>query len=396
MMQTADVVIVGGAAVGSAVAHYLTSDPAFSGRVVIVERDPTYAACATALSAASIRHQFSNPVNVAMSRYGTQVLRRFKADFGLDPGFHEGGYLFLAATQSQEATLAANHAVQKGLGADVVLWSQDRLAAAFPHLATDDILVASYGRSGEGWYDPVALMTGFRQSARTRGAEVIRAEVTGLTRDRDRITQVHLSDGTAIACGWVVNAAGCRGAQVAAMAGVDIPVAPRKRTVFVFDCRESPEGTARVNGGRLPLMIDPSGVWCRPEGRLWLAGSAPDPDPDVDPDDLDPDHDQWEETVWPALAARVPAFEAVKVIRAWAGQYDMNTLDANAILGPHDEVSNFLFANGFSGHGLQQSPAVGRGLAEWIVHRRWVSLDLSPLGFDRVRAGQPFLERAVI
>jgi glycine/D-amino acid oxidase-like deaminating enzyme len=396
MMQTADVVIVGGAAVGSAVAHYLTSDPAFSGRVVIVERDPTYAACATALSAASIRHQFSNPVNVAMSRYGTQVLRRFKADFGLDPGFQEGGYLFLAATQSQEATLAANHAVQKGLGADVVLWSQDRLAAAFPHLATDDILVASYGRSGEGWYDPVALMTGFRQAARTRGAEVIRAEVTGLTRDHDRITHVHLSDGTAIACGWVVNAAGCRGAQVAAMAGVDIPVAPRKRTVFVFDCRESPEGTARVNGGRLPLMIDPSGVWCRPEGRLWLAGSAPDPDPDVDPEDLDPDHDQWEETVWPALAARVPAFEAVKVIRAWAGQYDMNTLDANAILGPHDEVSNFLFANGFSGHGLQQSPAVGRGLAEWIVHRRWVSLDLSPLGFDRVRAGRPFLERAVI
>jgi glycine/D-amino acid oxidase-like deaminating enzyme len=124
MMQTADVVIVGGAAVGSAVAHYLTSDPAFSGRVVIVERDPTYAACATALSAASIRHQFSNPVNVAMSRYGTQVLRRFKADFGLDPGFHEGGYLFLAATQSQEATLAANHAVQADQGADVVLWSR--------------------------------------------------------------------------------------------------------------------------------------------------------------------------------------------------------------------------------------------------------------------------------
>ena len=143
-------------------------------------------------------------------------------------------------------------------------------------------------------------------------------------------------------------------------------------------------------------MIDPSGVWCRPEGRLWLAGSAPDPDPDADPDDLEPDHSQWEDTVWPALAARVPAFEAVKVIRAWAGQYDMNTMDANAILGAHDEVSNLILANGFSGHGLQQSPAVGRGLAAWIVHGRWVTLDMSPLGFARVRAGRPYLERAVI
>ena len=395
-MPTADVVIVGGAAVGAATAHYLTADPAFTGRVVIVERDTTYATSATALSAASIRHQFSTPLNVALSQFGTQVLTRFATDFGIDPGFHQGGYLFLAATPAQVDTLAANHAVQVGQGADVVLWSPADLSAAFPHLATDDILAASYGRSGEGWYDPVALMTGFRKSAQSRGAQVIRGEVTGLTRSGDRITHVHLADGSTIACGWVVNAAGCRGPRVAAMAGADIPVAPRKRTVFVFDCRESPEGTARVGGGRLPLMIDPSGVWCRPEGRLWLAGSAPDPDPDADPDDLDPDHAQWEDTVWPALAARVPAFEAVKVIRAWAGQYDMNTLDANAILGAHDEVSNLILANGFSGHGLQQSPAVGRGLAEWIVHGRWVTLDLSPLGFARVRDGQPYLERAVI
>jgi len=395
-MQTADVVIVGGAAVGAATAHYLTADPDFAGRVVIVERDTTYATSATALSAASIRHQFSTPLNVALSQFGTQVLQGFETAFGIDPGFQQGGYLFLAATPAQVDTLQANHAVQAGQGADVVLWSPAELAAAFPHLATHDILAASYGRSGEGWYDPVALMTGFRKSAQSRGAQVIRGEVTGLTRDGDRITHVHLADGTTIACGWVVNAAGCRGPRIAALAGADIPVAPRKRTVFVFDCRESPEGTATVGGGRLPLMIDPSGVWCRPEGRLWLAGSAPDPDPDADPDDLEPDHAQWEDTVWPTLATRVPAFEAVKVIRAWAGQYDMNTMDANAILGPHDVVSNLILANGFSGHGLQQSPAVGRGLAEWIVHGRWVTLDLSPLGFARVRAGRPYLERAVI
>jgi glycine/D-amino acid oxidase-like deaminating enzyme len=133
-----------------------------------------------------------------------------------------------------------------------------------------------------------------------------------------------------------------------------------------------------------------------PEGACFIAGCTPDPDPAVAAEDFEPRHDEWEDVVWPALAARSPAFEAVKLTGFWAGHYDMNTLDANAIVGPHPEIGNFLFANGFSGHGLQQAPAVGRGLAEWIVTGGWQSLDLSPLGFARIAEGRPFRELAVI
>jgi glycine/D-amino acid oxidase-like deaminating enzyme len=186
-----------------------------------------------------------------------------------------------------------------------------------------------------------------------------------------------------------VNAAGGRGAEVAAMAGLTLPVERRKRTVFAFTCAEPPPG-------RLPLMIDPTGVWCRPEGAGFIAGAAPDPDPAVDADDFEPRHQEWEGQVWPALAERSAGFEALKLTGFWAGHYDMNTLDHNAVVGPHPQVSNFHFANGFSGHGLQQAPAVGRAIAEHILHGQYRSLDLGPLGWARVGVSAPFPERAVI
>ena len=161
----------------------------------------------------------------------------------------------------------------------------------------------------------------------------------------------------------IVNASGPRAALTARMAGLDVPVEPRKRTLFVFDCAQTPEGSATVNGGRLPLMIDPSGVFCRPEGRYFLSGAVPTDDPAVDWDDFEPRWEEFDDIVWPALAARSPAFESIKVVNQWAGNYDFNTLDHNVIVGRHPVVANFLFANGFSGHGLQQGPAAGRGVA---------------------------------
>lgn len=396
-----DVVIVGGGVIGSAVAYYLTCDTGFRGRVLLVERDPTYAQSSTALSASGIRVQFSNAINVQISKYGAQVIRDFPdmmqvGDDRPSLNFHPGGYLFLASTGAQAQILRENHQVQRDCGADVVLWTRDQLADAFPHLRVDNIELASYGQSEEGWFDNTGMMNGFRAKARAQGAEVIRDEVVAIGRDGGRVSSVTLASGRTIATGHVVNASGPRAALTARMAGLDIPVEPRKRTLFVFDCAQTPEGSARVNQGRLPLMIDTSGVWCRPEGRFFLTGAPPADDPAVDWDDFTPREDEFEDIVWPALAERSSAFEAIKLINRWAGHYDYNTLDHNLIVGPHPDLPNFIFANGFSGHGLQQGPATGRAVAELILHGGYRTLDLTDVGYARIPANRPFLEKAVI
>lgn len=401
MKESYDVVIVGGAVIGSAVAYFLTANLDFNGSVLVVERDPSYAKASTALSSSSIRVQFSNAVNVKISQFGMQFIRDFAQTMQIgddrpDLNFHPGGYLFLANTASQAQVLRENHAVQRACGADVVLWGAEDLARAFPHLRVDDILLASYGRSGEGWFNNTGLMWGFRNKARAQGAEYVTDEVVAIAREGARVTGVTLKSGATVAAGTVVNASGPRAALTARMAGLDVPVEPRKRTSFVFDCATSPEGSATINQGRLPLMIDPTGVFCRPEGRYFLAACVPVEDPAVDWDDFEPRYAEFEETVWPALAERSPAFEALKVVNQWAGHYDFNTLDHNLIVGRHPEVENFVYANGFSGHGLQQGPAAGRGVSELITYGGFRTLDLTEVGYERILANRPFLEKAVI
>lgn len=401
MRDAYDVVIVGGAVIGSAVAYFLAANPDFDGSVLVVERDPTYRTASTALSAASIRTQFSNAINVRIGRFGVEFIRNFAqtmqvGDDRPDLGFREGGYLFLAGTAAQAATLEENHAVQVAQGADVVLLAPDALKAAFPHLNVDDLVLASYGRSGEGWFSNTGLMNGFRNKARALGAEVTKDEVVAIARDGRRVTGVTLASGRTVGAGTIVNASGPRAALTARMAGLDIPVEPRKRTLFVIDCARSPEGTASVNGGRLPLTIDVTGVHCRPEGRYFLTGAVPPVDEAVAFDDFEPMDAEFDEIIWPALAARSPAFEAVKVINRWAGHYDFNTLDHNLVVGRHPEVTNFVFANGFSGHGLQQGPAAGRAVSELIIYGGYRTLDLTEVGFERILENRPFLEKAII
>lgn len=401
MRTSYDVVIVGGAVIGSAVAYFLTANPDFKGSVLIVERDPTFRHASTALSAASIRTQFSNPVNVKIGQFGIDFIRSFATRMAVgddrpDLNLHEAGYLFLAATAAQEQVLRENNAVQRALGADNVLWSQEELARALPHLNVDDVRLASYGRSGEGWFSNTGLMNGFRAKARAQGADYVADEVVAIGRAGARVTDVTLKSGAVIQAGTVINASGPRAALTARMAGLDLPVEPRKRTIFVFDCANSPEGTATVNGGKLPLVIDHNGTFCRPEGRFFLAGCPPVEDPAAAFDDFEPRHHEFEDIIWPHIAARSKAFEAVKLVNFWAGHYDFNTLDHNLIVGRHPEVTNFIFANGFSGHGLQQGPAAGRAVSELITYGGFRTLDLSEVGYERILEGRPFLEKAVI
>lgn len=391
--ERADVVIVGGAIVGSAVATFLASRPDFGGRIVVVERDPTFRTSSTTLSAASIRLQFSTPLNIDISRFGLDVVKhpdRYLAVDGEVPqlDFVENGYLFLA-TDAGLATLEHNHAVQRARDVPVTLLTPSELAARFPWMSVDDLAGASLGLADEGWFDAYALLQGVRRKARSLGVAEIVGEVTALDLDGDRVAGVRLADGSAIAADWVVNAAGPRAADVAAMAGVQLPVRPRKRLVYHF---ESP-----ATLGAAPLTIDPSGIYFRPEGPAYLAGFSPhgnDPDPDTL--DLSVDYAPFESFVWPTIAQRVPAFDRLRLLDGWAGHYEVNTLDHNAVVGPHPRIANLLFANGFSGHGLQQAPAVGRGLAEWITLGRYESLDLSPLGYERIEREAPILELNVV
>ena len=377
-----DVVIVGGGAIGSSIAYHLVSAPDFSGSVAVVERDPTYARASSALSASSIRQQFSTPLNIHLSRFGIDFLRCAPELLGVDLGLREPGYLFLASSAG-EAVLRANHAVQRGEGCAVELLEAAALAARFPWLSTDGIALASLGTANEGWFDGPALMQAFRRRARDLGAVYFADEVVELAADA-----VTLRSGGRLEAGTVVLAAGAWSGELAATAGIALPVEPRRRSVFVVDVREPP--------GLTPLTIDPSGVWFRPEGRFYLAGTTPADGNDPAGAPLEVQHAEWDDMVWPALAARVPAFEAAKVVNAWAGYYEYNTFDQNGIVGRHPAMENLVFATSFSGHGMQQSPAVGRAVAELIVQGNYRTIDLSPFGYERISAGRPIRELAVV
>lgn len=402
--ETADVVIVGGAAIGSSVAYHLAADPGFKGRVVVIEKDPTYRYSASALSAASIRQQFSSAVNIRISLHGIGFLREIGVHLSVDGevpaiDLHEGGYLYVASGEGAPV-LAANQRLQQAEGADIALYAAEMLRSKFSWLNTSDLACGTYGVSGEGWFDGWALLQAFRKKARSLGVEYRQGEVGRYLVEGGRVTGVELADGSRIACGTVVNAAGSHGARLAGSAGVAIPVAPKKRYVFTFTCKGEVDNC--------PLLIDTSGAYCRPEGKrgsegqMFICGASPTEgqhDPDWDEKAADVEDVDWsffEETVWPALAHRISAFEAIRPGRAWAGPYDMNGLDGNAIVGPAANLANLYLANGFSGHGLQQSPAVGRGLAEHIAHGRYLTLDLADLGHERIVANRPLLEANII
>ncbi|HUG61283.1 MAG TPA: FAD-binding oxidoreductase [Methylomirabilota bacterium] len=392
-MESFDVVIIGGAVTGSSVAYHLAADPAFGGRVLVLEPDPGYTLSASALSAASIRQQFSSAVNVKISLHGIEFLReigdRLEVDGERpDVGLTEGGYLFLA-TPAGRAVLAENHRTQTTLGADIAFLEPDGLAARFPWLATADLAAGCFGLSGEGWFDGYALVQAFRRKARSLGVEYRAVGAAGVICEGGRVTGVRLEGGGVVACGAVVNAAGAGGRAIAASAGVEIPIAVKKRMIFTFKCADPVPGC--------PLLIDPTGVYVRPEGEGFLCGVTPpeERDPDFD-GDYAVEWDLFEDTIWPTLAARAPAFERIRPGRAWSGVYDMCAFDHNVLLGAPAELPNLYLANGFSGHGLQQAPAVGRGLAELIVHGGYRSLELSDLSPDRVRLGRPVLEKNVV
>jgi len=382
------VVIIGGAIIGSFTAYFLRKE-GFKGEIKIIEKDSTYQFSSTALSAASVRTQFGCPFNIGMSLFSVDLFKNVKQHFGdeADIGFDERGYLMLGSPESAELQ-RANALMQREKGASIEIYTPAQAAARYPWLNVDDIGIATYGSANEGWFDAWALLQLVRKEARKLGAEYIAGEVVGVGKTGDAVTGVRLSDGKIVPCDWCVNAAGPAGGQVASLLDIHIPVEPRKRTVFHF--------TSPVTGEGFPMLFDNSGLWIRPEGDGFIAGIAPDENNDVHPEgDFEPAHELLEGKLWELLAHRIPAMEQLRLRRAWAGHYEMNLLDHNGIVGAHDTIKNFMFATGFSGHGVMHSPATGRAIAELITHGRYTSLDLSPLGYERIRDKQPIVESVV-
>nr|WP_282563282.1 FAD-binding oxidoreductase [Gymnodinialimonas phycosphaerae] len=390
-----DVVIVGGAIMGSSTAWFLTDNPDFDGSVLVVERDPSYEFCSTAHTNSCMRQQFSTELNVRISQFAADFVKNIRARMGDDDripplSIRSFGYMYLADTEGFADVLRENIKVQHAAGAATQLMTPDEIRSTYPFYNVDDIVLGSINTVDEGYWDGAAVFDWWKRQARERGVDYVANEVVAMNRDGRRITSVTLKTGEVIACGQVVNASGPRAARTARMAGIDVPVEPRKRYSWVFKA-ETP-----LNRD-LPLTIDPSGVHCRENGGgTYQAGGHADMDPAVDYDDFHMDHSLWENHVWPILATRIPAFEAVKVQSEWAGHYSVNTLDHNAILGPHPEVENFIFLNGFSGHGLQQSPAMGRATAEWLTYGEYRALDMTPFTYQRIVRNDPILETAVI
>ncbi|MDG0853345.1 NAD(P)/FAD-dependent oxidoreductase [Roseateles puraquae] len=383
-----DVILVGGGVMGAATACFLARD--HGARVTVVERDPSYAQASSSLSLSSIRQQFSQPVNIALSRWSLGFLRRAAdelatADDRPALGLVEPGYLYLA-TAAGEATLRAVHAVQQAEGVDVALLSPPALAARFPWLAVGDLALGSLGLSGEGWFDGPALHRAFRRKAQACGAQFVAGEVVGFEGQGARLSAVRCADGRVLAAEAFGITAGAWSAPLGEALGFTLPVTARKRDVFVL---ETPAALPDC-----PLVIDPSGFWFRPEGGLILAGGPPRGDDPPGAPLHDIDHGLFEDLLWPVLAARVPALEALRVRSAWAGYYEMNEVDHNGLAGALPGYANAFTACGFSGHGMQQSPAVGWSLARLMAGQPAPLIEaLSP---QRLLDGRRLVEANVI
>ncbi|WP_040491989.1 NAD(P)/FAD-dependent oxidoreductase [Ilumatobacter nonamiensis] len=389
-----DVVCIGGAMMGSSTAYFLTENPDFDGSVLVVEPDWTYDRAATTRAQNSIREQFTNELNIRLSSFGVDFIADFHEHVQVDGdspeiNFRGTGYLFLADTEELYETLERESEAQLSAGADVEMLRPGDVAQRFPYMDADQLAGARLGGMREGSFDGWALFQGLRRRAIHNGATYVKDRVVDLDVEAGRVTQIRLESGRSVACGHAVNTSGCRAKQVAAMAGVELPIEPRARTSFVFDCRTPIEGI-------VPLTITPVGVHFRREQNHYMTGAVPEHDVAVDYDDLDVRHDEFEDLIWPAVARFVPQFDQIGLVTSWGGQYDYNTLDHNLIVGPSSAVENLVFANGFSGHGLQQGPAVGRAISELITYGEYRTIDLSPFGYGRIERNEPIVEHAVI
>ena len=384
-----DVIIVGGGIIGSAAAYHLMREDN-NLKLAVIEPDPTYEHASTTLSLANVRIQFSLKENIQISQYTLEALKYFEEDTTVNDktahiAFRPEGNLFLVDSAGKKAAKTA-FGLQKRLGCRVEWWTPEEIQSRFPMYDAADLCGGTFGAE-DGHMDPHAFLSGYRAKAVSLGARFIRDEAVAVLAASGRVTGVRLASDETLVSNIVINCAGAWAGKVARTAGVALPVEPVKRQVFVFDPAVKPKHP-------LPLTFLPSGLYFRTEtGGLIIVGRSMENDPVGF--DFSWNENRFTEILWPELATFVPAFDTLKLIRGWAGLYAVNRLDGNAILGEWPELIGFFLANGFSGHGLQQAPAVGRYLAELILGREPI-LDLSIFHPNRILENKPLNEAGLV
>lgn len=382
------IVIVGGGAIGCSIAHFLAAQKGTASNIIVVERDTTYRIASSSLSASSIRQQFSTPINIQLSQFGYEFMSNADRNYSSHMSgisLTPSGYLFLARAD-QESELRTRTELARALGASLEEYSAKELSSKFHWLNANDLSYGVRGLQGEGWFDGYGLMQFYRSRARSAGVTFITGDVCDFEQKNGRIEAVRLTDGRQLHASSVVNACGAWAGNLASKIGVDLPIRARRRTMFVVSCPDKDLD--------LPILVDASGVYVRPEQNHFLCTTSPKPENDHDDMTLDPDFTLFEDIIWPTLAERIPAFEALRVERAWAGYYEFNTVDHNGIVG-RTNVENFFVAAGFSGHGLMHSAGVGRGMAELLTFGEYRSLDLSILSPKRFAEGKLIVEDGI-
>ena len=384
-----DIIIVGGGIMGSATAYSLMqADNRL--KLVVIEKDPSYSRASTTLSMSNARIQFSLKQNVQISQYAFETLERFDKNMAVGDkiphiGFKREGNLFVVNAQGFESATSAIQ-LQKDLGCDILWLSPEEITAQYPLYHMKAYVGGTFGPQ-DGYFDAYAALMGYKAKALAMGARYMEDEVTGIRRANKRVEGVHLASGSVLEAGVVINCAGAWAAQVARTAHVDLPIDPVKRQVFVLDTTVKPERP-------LPLTVLPSDLYFRTEtGGHILLGKSMDEDPVGF--DFSWDEKRFYDVLWPELAEFVPAFDTLKLIRGWAGLYAVNRMDSNAILGEWPEIKGLFLANGFSGHGLQQAPAVGRYLSEIIIGKDPI-LDLSVFSPRRILDNKPLTEMGLV
>ncbi len=387
--KTYDIIIVGGGIMGSSTAYYLVkADPNL--KVVVVERDSSYANASTTLSMANVRIQFSLKENIQISQYAIEVLTHFEDEMAVDDNrpkiyLHQEGNLFLVDDAGHDTARRA-YELQKSLSCKVEWWSPDKIKQQYPLYAAHKFVGATFS-PGDGYFDAYAVLMGYKAKARSLGVDYFQDKVVNIIKTDKRVAGTALATRGRLDAVCVINCAGAWAADVAQTAGVTLPVVPIKRQVFALD-------TAVKPAAPLPLTVLPSGLYFRSEtGGLILLGKSMDADPIGI--EFSWDDKRFMDTLWPELVEFVPDFDRLKLVRGWAGLYAVNTLDGNAILGQWPELRGLYLANGFSGHGLQQGPAVGRYLSELIL-KKPVSLDLSIFSPQRILDGRALSEKGLV
>jgi len=384
-----DVVIIGGGAIGAAVAYFLKAKQPDC-QVIVVERDPTYSLASTPRASGGIRRQFSLPENIALSNFSIPFFENCHETLAVDGydadvAFKKNGYLFIVEPQHVDM-LRQNFETQRAHGVNAVWLDQDGLKERFPSMNVADLAAGVLTRD-DGWLDPNTALQALRRKARALGAEFLQDEVVGLGRNATRVTSAILASGREIAAEWFVNAAGAWAKDICAMLDIKVPIEPLRRFEHYFESQEPIEP--------LPYLKDMARLAFRPEGKGYSGGVPTLAEPRGD--NFEIDHHYFEDVVWPALAHRFPQFERTKCKSTLPGLYDQNDFDGNVIIGPGaGGLANFQMLAGFSGHGLMHAPGCGRAMAELILDGRYETIDLTRLGWQRIEDGTPLREQGII